>query len=164
MEITIPARLERFIQAQVKAGRYIDADEVVRDALRRMHDAEAPVAPPGLVREALDIATQAQRDVVSLVQRADRETDFLHQLLGATTSALDASLDVARRVPVAREVEKVVRGSLEQVTNAAERGERESRQLRQGLESAARALGVLTAVLERVNATTSMLNRSPAES
>jgi len=157
MEIALPARLERWVNDQVKAGRYVDAGDVVRDALRRLQEQEAP--PPGLVKEALQIAAQAQRDVVSLAQRADRETDFLHQLLGAATSAVDASLDVARRVPVAREFEKVVRGSFEQVTSAAERGEQEARQLRQGLESAARALGLLTSVLEKVNATTSAFSR-----
>ncbi|MDZ4825489.1 MAG: type II toxin-antitoxin system ParD family antitoxin [Actinomycetota bacterium] len=161
MEIVLPPRLEQWVVAQVRVGRYVDADEVVRDALRRMREADTPEISPNLVREALQIANQAQRDVLSLVQRADRETDLFHQVLGATTNAVDASLDVARRVPVAREVEKVFRGSLEQVTRTAQRGERDARAMRQGLESAAKALGLLTSVLERVSATSNALNRPP---
>jgi putative addiction module CopG family antidote len=159
MDITLPAKLDNFVRAQVRSGRYVDPEEVVRDAVRRMQEAEAPDSPAGLVREAITLVSQTQRDVLSLVQRADRETDVFHQLLGAASAAVDASLDTARRIPVAREVERVVRGSLEQVTSAAEHGEREARQLRQGLEGTARALGALASVLERVNSTTAALNK-----
>lgn len=157
VEIALPARLESFVNAQVRAGKYVDAQEVVRDALRRMQEIEAPDA--GLVREAMNLAAQAQKDVLSLLQRADRETDLLHQVLGAAGHAVDASLSVTRKVPVAREVEKVVRGSLGQVTTVAERGEAEARQMRQGLEATARVLGALGTVLEKVNATASAINR-----
>ena len=155
----LPAKLEQFVHAQVRAGRYVDANEVVRDALRRMQETDAPEASAGLLREALGLASQAQRDVLSLVQRADQETDFFHQVLGVASSAVDSSLDVARRIPVAREVEKVVRGSLDQVTATAQRGEIEARQMRQGLEATARVLGALSAVLEKVNSTTAAINR-----
>jgi putative addiction module CopG family antidote len=157
MEISLPQKLEHFIHAQVRAGRYLDAQEVVRDALRRMQEAEAPDS--GLVREAMNLAAQAQRDVLGLLQRADRETDLLHQVLGAAGHAVDASLDIARKVPVAREVEKVVRISLGQVTTVAEHGEFEARQMRQGLEATARVLGALGTVLEKVNVTASAINR-----
>ena len=124
MELSLPVKLENFVNAQVRAGKYVDSQEVVRDALRRMQETEAPDA--NLVREAINLSAQAQRDVLGLLQRADTESDLLHQVLGAATSAVDASLDVARKIPVARDVEKVVRGSLGQVTNAAERGEHEA--------------------------------------
>ena len=159
MEIDLPAKLDQFVQAQVRAGRYVDAHEVVRDAVRRMQEADAPEPPSGLVREAITLATQAQKDVLSLVQRADQETDLFHQALGVASNAVDASFDVARRVPGAREVEKVFRGSLEQVTRMAERGESEARQMRQGLEATAKMLGMLAGVLERVNGTTAAINR-----
>lgn len=161
MEVSLPTKLEQFVRAQVRAGRYVDADEVVRDALRRMHEADAPETA-GIVRDAMNIASQAQRDLLSLVQRADRERDVLHQLMGAASSALDASRDVARRIPVAREVEKIVSISLEQVTMIAERGEQDARQLRQGLEATAKMLGVLASTLEKVNSTTAALNRGPS--
>ncbi|GIU86627.1 MAG: hypothetical protein KatS3mg009_1142 [Acidimicrobiia bacterium] len=159
MEITLPAKLEQFVSSQVRAGRYVDAQEVVRDALRRMQEVEAPEVPTGLVGDAVNLARQAQRDVLALLQRADRETDVFHQVLGLATHAVDASFEVARRVPVAREVEKVVRGSLEQVTRTAQRGEAEARQIRQGLEATAKLLGVLTGVLERVNGASAAINR-----
>ena len=159
MEVTLPPKLEQFVQAQVRAGRYVDVNEVVRDAVRRMQEVEAPEASAGLVKEAIGLAGQAQRDVLALLQRADRETDLFHQLLGAASSAVDSSLDVARRIPVAREVEKVVRGSIDQVTVTAQRGELEARQMRQGLEATARVLGALSSVLEKVNVTTAAINR-----
>jgi putative addiction module CopG family antidote len=158
MELTLPPKLENFINAQVRAGRYVDAEEVIRDALRRMQEVEDPDL--GMVREAVNLASQAHRDVVSLLQRADEESDLLHQVLGAASHAVDASLTVTRKVPVAREVEKVVRGSIAQVTTAAERGEIEAKQMRQGLEATARVLGALGTVLERVNATASAINRT----
>jgi putative addiction module CopG family antidote len=157
MEIALPAKLENFVQAQVRAGRYVDMQEVVRDAVRRMQEADAPDA--NLVREAMHLASQAQKDVLGLLQRADRETDLLHQVLGAAGHAVDTSLDVARKVPVAREVERVVRGSLGQVTSVAERGEQEAKAMRQGLEATSRVLGALAAVLEKVNTTASAINR-----
>jgi putative addiction module CopG family antidote len=157
MEIALPAKLENFVQAQVRAGRYLDAQEVVRDALRRMQEADAPDA--NLLREAMSLASQAQKDVLGLLQRADRETDLLHQVLGAASSAVDTSFDVARKVPVAREVERVVRGSLGQVTSVAARGELEAKQMRQGLEATARVLGALGAVLDKVSAGASAINR-----
>jgi putative addiction module CopG family antidote len=158
MELTLPPKLENFINAQVRAGRYVDAEEVIRDALRRMQEIEDPDL--GLVREAVNLASQAHHDVVSLLQRADQESDLLHQVMGAASHAVDASLTVTRKVPVAREVEKVVRGSIAQVTTAAERGEIEAKQMRQGLEATARVLGALGTVLERVNATASAINRT----
>jgi putative addiction module CopG family antidote len=163
MEVTLPAKLQQYVQAQVRAGKYTDTDDVVRDALRRLQETDV-AASNGIVRDAISLASQAQRDVLSLVQRADQERDVLHQLMGAASSAVDASLDVARKIPVAREVEKVVRGSLEQVTNMAERGEHEAKQMRQGLETTAKMLGVLASMLERVNATTAALNRSASAS
>ena len=159
MEIALPAKLEQFVQTQVRAGRYVDAEEVVRDALRRLQEAEAPEVPPGVVADAVNLARQAQRDVLALVQRADRETDVFHQVLGFATHAVDTSFEVARRVPGAREVEKVIRGSLDQVTKTAQRGEAEARQIRQGLEATAKMLGVLAGVLERVNGATAAINR-----
>jgi putative addiction module CopG family antidote len=158
MELTLPPKLENFINAQVRAGRYVDAQEVIRDALRRMQEVEDPDL--GLVREAVNLASQAHHDVVSLLQHADQESDLLHQVLGAASHAVDASLTVTRKVPVAREVEKVVRGSIAQMTTAAERGEIEAKQMRQGLEATARVLGALGTVLERVNATASAINRA----
>jgi putative addiction module CopG family antidote len=157
VELALPPRLEQFVRQQVRDGRYADASEVVSDALRRLQQAEGPEAAPGLVREALTLATQAQRDVLALVQRADTETDVFHQVLGLTSRAVTTSLDIAGRIPVAREFEKVLRVSFEQVTRTAERGEQEAKQLRAGLESTARALGLLASVLERVNATTAVL-------
>jgi putative addiction module CopG family antidote len=168
VDIELPPQLEDFVDAQVRAGRYVDAPEVVRDALRRLRAeirATEEPNPAGLVRDAMRIASQTQRDVVSLLQTADRETDVVREVIGAATNAANTALDAARKVPVAREVDRMLRGSMEQVTQAAEMGESQARAMRQGLEGTARALGMLTAVLERVNAASRTVNQalSPGE-
>jgi putative addiction module CopG family antidote len=40
MEITLPPAMEQWVRDQVKAGWYMDESEVIRDALRRMRQAE----------------------------------------------------------------------------------------------------------------------------
>lgn len=163
MELTLPTKLEAFVRSQVRSGRYVDSQEVVRDALRRMQEQEVVEelsGVPGLVHEALVLAVQAQQDVLALTQGEGVTTDWLHELLGYATSALNTALDVARHVPLARDVERRLRGSIEQLTAAAERGENQSRQLRAGLEATSKALAMLTAVLQKVNAATEQV-RSP---
>ena len=63
-----------------------------------------------------------------------------------------------RKVPGARELDRVVRGPVEMLTATAERGEVQAKAIRQNLEATAKALGVLTAVLERVNGATRTVN------
>lgn len=41
---TLDAEFELFVQAQIASGRYVDADEVLRDALRLMKDRERDLA------------------------------------------------------------------------------------------------------------------------
>jgi antitoxin ParD1/3/4 len=38
MEVTLTSELEAFIQEKVRSGRYLDASEVVRDALRALEE------------------------------------------------------------------------------------------------------------------------------
>jgi Arc/MetJ-type ribon-helix-helix transcriptional regulator len=168
MDIELPPQLDDFVSAQVRAGRYVDAQEVVRDALRRLRaeiKATEEPNPVGLVRDAMRIASQTQREVASLLQTADRETDVVREVIGVATNAANTAIDAARKVPGAREVDRMLRGSLDQVTQAAEVGETQARAMRQGLEGTARALGMLTAVLERVNAASRTVNQalSPGE-
>ena len=159
MEIALPTKLQNYVQAQVRAGKYATADEVVSDAVRRMQEADIE-ASAGIVRDAIKMASQAQRDLLSLVQRADEERNVMQQIMGVAGNAVDASRGLARKVPVAREVERAVSGSLEQVGNLTKQGELEAKQMRQGLEATAKMLGLLAATLEKVNGATSALNRN----
>ncbi len=70
MEIALPTKLQNYVQAQVRAGKYATPDEVVSDAVRRMQEADVE-ASAGIVSDAIKMASQAQRDLLSLVQRAD---------------------------------------------------------------------------------------------
>ena len=161
MDVSLPPQLDDFVRSQVRNGRYADEEEVVRDALRQMRAlvkaAEDPTVA-GLVRDAMGIANQAQRDVAHVLQIADRETSVLGEVVGHAASLASAAVDVMRKVPGAREFDRVVRGPVEMLTATAERGEVQAKAIRQNLEATAKALGVLTAVLERVNGATRTVN------
>jgi putative addiction module CopG family antidote len=162
MELSLPPQLEDFVRAQARNGRYVDEQEVVRDAVRQMRAlvkaAEDPTVA-GLVRDAMGIANQAQRDVTHVLQIADRESNVLGELVGHAASIATAAVEVVRKVPGARELDRVVRGPVEMLTATAERGELQAKAMRQNLEATAKALGVLTAVLERVNNASRSVNQ-----
>ena len=161
MEVSLPPQLQDFVRSQVRSGRYTDEQEVVREALRQMRAlvkaAEDPTVA-GLVRDAMGIANQAQRDVAQVLQIADRESSVLNEVVGHATSLANVAFDVVRKVPGARELDRVMRGPVERLTTTAERGEIQAKAIRQNLEATAKALGVLTSVLERVNGATRTVN------
>jgi len=161
MELSLPPQLEDFVRAQARNGRYADEQEVVRDAVRQMRAIVKASEDPtvaGLVRDAMGIASQAQRDVAHVLQIADRETSVLSEVVGHAASLASAAVDVVRKVPGARELDRVVRGPVELLTATAERGEVQAKAIRQNLEATAKALGLLTAVLERVNSASRSVN------
>jgi putative addiction module CopG family antidote len=161
VEVELPPQLEAFVREQAHSGRYADEAEVVRDALRQMRAlvkaAEDPTVA-GLVRDAMGIANQAQRDVAQVLQIADRETSVLGEVVGHAASLANAAVEVVRKVPGARELDRVVRGPIDLLTATAERGEIQAKAIRQNLEATAKALGLLTAVLERVNSASRAMN------
>jgi len=161
MDVSLPPQLEDFVRAQARSGRYADEEEVVREALRQMRALVKASEDPtvaGLVRDAMSIANQAQRDVANVLQIADRETSVLGEVVGHAASLASAAVDVVRKVPGARELDRVVRGPVEMLTATAERGEVQAKAIRQNLEATAKALGLLTAVLERVNSASRGVN------
>jgi putative addiction module CopG family antidote len=161
VDVELPPQLEEFVRAQARSGRYTDEAEVVRDALRQMRAlvkaAEDPTVA-GLVRDAMGIANQAQRDVANVLQIADRESTVLGEVVGHAASLANAAVEVVRKVPGARELDRVVRGPIDMLTATAERGEIQAKAIRQNLEATAKALGLLTAVLERVNSASRAMN------
>jgi putative addiction module CopG family antidote len=161
VEVSLPPKLEDFVRAQARSGRYADEQEVVRDAVRQMRAlvkaAEDPTVA-GLVRDAMGIANQAQRDVAHVLQIADRESSVLSDVVGHAASLASAAVEVVRKVPGARELDRVVRGPMDLLTATAERGEIQAKAIRQNLEATAKALGLLTNVLERVNSASRTVN------
>ena len=161
MDVSLPPQLEDFVKSQVRTGRYADEQEVVRDALRQMRTLVRAAEDPsvaGLLRDAIGLANQAQREVAGLLQSADRESSVLGDVVRNASSVTNAAFDVVRKVPGARELEKIVRVPLEGVTIAAQQGEYQARVMRTNLEATAKALGMLSAVLERVNAASRTVN------
>ncbi len=168
MELSLPPQLEDFVRAMVRSGKYVDEQEVVRDALRQMRAIVRAAEDPslvGLMRDALGLANQAQRDVTSMVQAADRESTVFGEVMGHATAVTNAAFEVMRKVPGAREVEKVIRVPIDGVMFASQQGEQQARLMRTNLEATAKALGLLTAVLERVNSAGRSVNNviSPPE-
>ncbi|SRR5260221_10510298 len=154
MEVSLPPQLDDFVRAEARSGRYADEQEVVRDAVRQMRTLVKAAEDPtiaGMLRDAMSMANQAQRDVTSVLQIADRETSVLGEVVGHAASLASAAVEVVRKVPGARELDRVIRGPVELLTATAERGELQAKAMRQNLEATSRALGFLTAVLERVN-------------
>ena len=161
MEVSLPSQLEDFVRAQARSGRYADEQEVVRDAVRQMRALVKASEDPtvaGLVRDAMGIANQAQRDVTHVLQLADRETGVLGEVVGHAANIATAAVDIVRKVPGARELDRVLRGPVDMLTATAERGEVQAKAMRQNLEATAKALSVLTAVLERVNSASRSVN------
>jgi Arc/MetJ-type ribon-helix-helix transcriptional regulator len=161
MDITLPPQLEEFVRAQVRSGRYVDEQEVVREALRQMRALVRAAEDPsvgGLVRDALGLANQAQKDVLSALQSSERQPSTLGDITRQATSLANGAFEAVRKVPGARELDKLLRAPAEQVAKAAEVGEIQAKAMRQNLEASAKALGLLTGVLERVNAATRTVN------
>lgn len=50
MNVALAPRSERFIRDLIRTGRYRSASEVVRAALRELHEREGDVFPPGSLR------------------------------------------------------------------------------------------------------------------
>src|SRR4051794_35807983 len=136
MEVSLPPQLEEWVRSQVRNGRYHDEEEVVRDAVRQMRTLVKAAEDPnlsGMVRDAVGLASQAQRDVVSMLQSADREQGVLGEVVSQAANAANTAYDAVRKVPGAREVDRLLRGPVEQVTAAAQMGELQARALRQNL-------------------------------
>lgn len=161
MDVDLPPQLEEFVRTQARTGRYVDEQEVVREAVRQMRALVKATEDPTvatLVRDAMGLATQAQREIGSLLQFAERESNVFGDVLGHAGALATTALDVVRKVPGARGLDKMLRAPLDGVTIAAQQGERQARLMRANLEATAKALGMLTAVLERVNAASRTVN------
>src|SRR5207237_1610975 len=114
----LPPQRDDFVRAQARGGRYADEQDVVRDAVRQMRAlvkaAEDPTVA-GLVRDAMGIANQAQRDVAHVLQIADRETSVLGEVVGHAASLASAADDVMRQETAPPEFDRVVPGPAERL-------------------------------------------------
>ena len=73
MEIHLPDDLERFVQDQVRTGRFPSEDQVVREALRQFQKVQAPaVTPPttdpwlGSMREDADVLDEIFEEAMKI--------------------------------------------------------------------------------------------------
>ena len=126
MELSLPPQLEEFVRAQVRSGRYADEQEVVRDALRQMRALVKAAEDPtvvGLVRDALGLATQAQREVAGMLQAADKEQSLFSDVLAHAGTVAGSAYGAVRKVPGARELDRIIRVPLGGMTFAAQQGE-----------------------------------------
>jgi antitoxin ParD1/3/4 len=71
MNVSVTDRLAGYVRRKVKSGRYNNASEVVRDALRRMEDEDVRVlrlAKPSAEDILLDLTGQQLEDIKSRVR------------------------------------------------------------------------------------------------
>src|SRR4051794_4027623 len=99
-----------------------------------VRSAEDPTVA-GLMRDALGLATQAQHEVGSMLQAADRETTVMGDVVGHATSVANAAFEIVRKVPGASGIDRILRAPLEGVTVAAQQGEMQAKVLRTNLEA-----------------------------
>ena len=79
MNVSITERLAGYVRKKVRSGRYNNASEVVREALRRMEDEDT---------RALRLATPAAEDI--LTDLTEQQIDSIRQRLRAGIEAIDA--------------------------------------------------------------------------
>ena len=156
MDVNLPPKLVRFVEAQVASGRYSDADDVVADALRRIQESAFadPETSAGLVEDALRLAAQTQREALDLLQNAAGGGDIRQDLAEYSSSVMNRTLDLLLHVPIARDVEQRVRSSLDSMSSSSSRSAEQTRALRQGLENTSAALNALTTVLDTIGTAT----------
>jgi putative addiction module CopG family antidote len=102
MNITLPPELKRFVEAKAAGGRYADAGEVVRDALRLMAARDkleavwSPIGQPGQGEASIEfLISHAMRMLA-----ADNEEDLKQMLahLKALNAAKKALRDLIQRM------------------------------------------------------------------
>jgi Arc/MetJ-type ribon-helix-helix transcriptional regulator len=71
VEIQLPEELERYVDDQVKAGRFTTKDQVVTEALERFKQATVPARPPllGLFADEPELMDEVVEEAMR-----DRET------------------------------------------------------------------------------------------
>jgi putative addiction module CopG family antidote len=78
MNVSITDRLAGYVRKKVKSGRYNNASEVVRDALRRMEDEDT---------RAVRLASPTAEDIVS--DLTGEQLDGIRQRVRASIEAID---------------------------------------------------------------------------
>jgi antitoxin ParD1/3/4 len=79
MNVSITDRLAGYVRKKVKSGRYNNASEVVREALRRMEDEDA---------RALRLAKPTAEDL--LMDLTEQQIEGIRQRVRANIEAIDA--------------------------------------------------------------------------
>jgi antitoxin ParD1/3/4 len=79
MNVSITERLAGYVRKKVKSGRYNNASEVVREALRRMEDED---------ERALRVAKPTAEDI--LANLTEQQMDGIRQRVRAGIEAMDA--------------------------------------------------------------------------
>ncbi len=79
MNVSITDRLAGYVRKKVKSGRYNNASEVVREALRRMEDEDA---------RALRLAKPTAEDL--LIDLTEQQIEGIRQRVRANIEAIDA--------------------------------------------------------------------------
>lgn len=97
MKVSLPHRLQRFVEAQVEQGRYADATDLVRHAVRRLAEDEVVRAA---VRSAADrdVVDSANGILMRAVAGMDEDLRMVLAEVRAMTAAKERMRELLRRV------------------------------------------------------------------
>lgn len=74
MHINLSPEMEKFVQSKVETGFYSNATEVIRDAIRRMHEEDMRIAAMRLAIHAGDAQLEMGQGVADTPERMQRDT------------------------------------------------------------------------------------------
>src|SRR5882762_11972550 len=106
MNVSITDQLAGYVRKKVKSGRYNNASEVVREALRRMKDADARAARPEkpTAEDILTDLTEEQLDGIRRRASRDRYSRRLPRRAGSAESSQESKEDAVEACrPLRRE-------------------------------------------------------------
>jgi antitoxin ParD1/3/4 len=103
LNVSITPHFSKLIRNKIKSGRYANASEVVREALRRMEQADL-LAEQTAIADPDDVVLQVRKGMESVAKgdyielKGDRELrDFFADIIQRGTRRLGAKRRVARR-------------------------------------------------------------------
>ena len=103
LNISITPQLSKLIRKKIRSGRYANASEVVREALRRLEQDDLPAEQTAIV-DPDDVVAQVRKGMESVARgdcadlKSDQELrEFFADIIDRGTRRLKANRRVARR-------------------------------------------------------------------
>jgi putative addiction module CopG family antidote len=167
MEITLSGALERYVDEQVKTGRYADANEVVHEAIRRaettsryrnLGEADADVMALAFI-VMMEAAKSAQEDLKAImdgVKLINKEKEGWRTVNDTIRVFLDPCADKTEDDKGSR----ARRDLREQLDSFSEIGEMESLRLQMAMDRLSKFMTTLSNLLKKISDTESSITQN----